>query len=281
MANNNQIPTSVLPLAPLDYDPQHQNAMMRSLNFTLQQIQNPGHARMVDIVMTNCPTKPVRDNGTAYPDGMVWDDGGFLKILPDGNPGDVNADKVNCNTVNAAVSVTTPDVEATVKVDTPTVNATTVNATTVAATTGDINTVNSYTVTAVTSVTTPVVNATTELLAPLVAATTGNITTVNSTTVNANYVEAYVQVDTPTLNATNVNATNVNATNLAVSGTFGAYSISVGAGGISIPSGGGGVYAPTGYMTTYGMYMIGLPTTDPHSAGQVWNSSGTLKISAG
>ena len=77
MANRNQVPNAVLPLPPLEYDPQWANNLVRILNFTIQQLQNPGHIRGVDIVLTNLPT-----SATDLPPGSVWNDAGTLKIVP-------------------------------------------------------------------------------------------------------------------------------------------------------------------------------------------------------
>lgn len=187
MANRNQVPNAVLPLAPLEYDVQHQNMMMRSLNFALQQAQNPGHARMVDVVMTQCPTKPLRDNGSKWPEGQVWNDEGFLKILPDGNPGNVNANTVNANTVNA----------------------TTGNITTVNSTTGNIGTVNSSTVVALSSVTTPDLEAT-------VIVNAANVNTTGAYYVDSTQVVANQQPAIP--NATDINTISVSGTADLVTG---------------------------------------------------------------
>jgi hypothetical protein len=40
--------------------------------------------------------------------------------------------------------------------------------------------------------------------------------------------------------------------------------------------------SPDGHTFMYrNVYMYNLPTADPHAAGQLWNSAGTLKVSAG
>ena len=104
MANRNQPPFSTLPLPPLDHDVQYLNNLVRLLNNNFNTIKNPGASRVTNQVMTDEPTVPYDKNtGQQLEDGTVWNDEGFLKILPEGNPGNVNA-----NIVRAFVAVETP-----------------------------------------------------------------------------------------------------------------------------------------------------------------------------
>ena len=52
MANNNRVPSPVLPLPPLEYDVQYMNNLIRLLNYYIQQQANPGHLRGTDLVLT-------------------------------------------------------------------------------------------------------------------------------------------------------------------------------------------------------------------------------------
>lgn len=92
MANRNQPPLNALPLPPLDHDVQYLNSLVRLLNNNFNAIKNPGASRVTAQVMTDAPRLPYDQNtGQLLEDGTVWNDHGFLKILPDGNPGDVYA----------------------------------------------------------------------------------------------------------------------------------------------------------------------------------------------
>lgn len=104
MANRNQPPLNTLPLPPLEHDVQYLNSLVRLLNNNFNAIKNPGASRVTAQVMTDAPTLPYDQNtGQAFEDGTVWNDEGFLKILPEGNPGNVNA-----NIVRAFTAVETP-----------------------------------------------------------------------------------------------------------------------------------------------------------------------------
>jgi len=104
MANRNQPPLNTLPLPPMEHDVQYLNSLVRLLNNNFNAIKNPGASRVTAQVMTDEPTLPYDQNtGQALEDGTVWNDEGFLKILPEGNPGNVNA-----NIVRAFTAVETP-----------------------------------------------------------------------------------------------------------------------------------------------------------------------------
>lgn len=96
MANNtNKVPSPVLPLPPLDYDPQYFNNLIRLLNFYIEQKDNPGQVRsskieiadgspaasvVIDpnaVVFKNLPTS---DSGLQS--GQLWRDGTTVKIIP-------------------------------------------------------------------------------------------------------------------------------------------------------------------------------------------------------
>ncbi len=80
MANRNNVPDPVLALAPLEYDVQHQNMIIRQLNYYIQQHANPGAMAGTTLVLSNLPT-----SATGLPSGSVWRDaaaGNVLKIVP-------------------------------------------------------------------------------------------------------------------------------------------------------------------------------------------------------
>lgn len=100
MANRNPQPLTTLPLPPLAYDVQYQNNLVRLLNNNFNSIKNPGNSQSHSLTITNAPTSPTDPNtGQTLADGTIWNDGGFLKILPQGNPGDIHANTVTANTV--------------------------------------------------------------------------------------------------------------------------------------------------------------------------------------
>jgi len=76
MANNNNVPNSVLPLPPVEYHIQYFNNLVRQLNYIIQQQANPGQMRGATIVLTDLPT-----TSTNLPSGSVWNDAGTLKIV--------------------------------------------------------------------------------------------------------------------------------------------------------------------------------------------------------
>lgn len=76
MSNRNNVPNSVLPLPPVEYDAQYFNTLIRVLNYIIQQQYNPGQIRGATITLTNLPTSP-----TNLPSGSVWNDAGTLKIV--------------------------------------------------------------------------------------------------------------------------------------------------------------------------------------------------------
>lgn len=52
MANNNRVPSPVLPLPPLEYDVQYMNNLIRLLNYYIEQQGNPGGIRGTALVLT-------------------------------------------------------------------------------------------------------------------------------------------------------------------------------------------------------------------------------------
>lgn len=104
MAKPNQVSpgaNAVLPLPPLEYDVQYFNQLIRILNFTFQQMQNPGLVRgneltisdrdedtqfiinpqeateTLTILAKNLPT-----SATGLVKNQLWNDAGTLKIIP-------------------------------------------------------------------------------------------------------------------------------------------------------------------------------------------------------
>lgn len=95
MANRNQPPLTTLPLPPLDHDVQYLNNLIRLLNNNFSSLKNPGDNRSSTQVFTDAPTAPADQlTGQVLEDGTVWNDSGFLKLLPQGNPGTCHADFV-------------------------------------------------------------------------------------------------------------------------------------------------------------------------------------------
>lgn len=111
MANRNNVPSPVLPLPPLDYDPLYMKNLIRLLNFYIEQQDNPGNIwgsklelsdgdNNPDFVfsakefnadvnfaqITELPTTPVNpDTGLPLPSGSIWRDstaGNVLKVVP-------------------------------------------------------------------------------------------------------------------------------------------------------------------------------------------------------
>jgi len=76
MANRNNVPDPVLALAPLEYDVQHQNMIVRQLNYYMQQHANPGAMVGTTLSLSNLPT-----SATGLAPGTVWNDSGTLKIV--------------------------------------------------------------------------------------------------------------------------------------------------------------------------------------------------------
>jgi hypothetical protein len=92
--------SAVLPLPPLEYDPQYFNNMVRILNFFIQQLQRGGPIQgseltvsdrdkdtqfivnpqelteVLTIIATNLPT-----SSTGLAPGQIWNDSGTLKIV--------------------------------------------------------------------------------------------------------------------------------------------------------------------------------------------------------
>ena len=77
MANANQIPDPVLSLAPLEYDVQYMNLIVRQLNYYMQQHANPGAVRGTTMNLSQLPTA-----STGLASGDIWNDSGTLKIVP-------------------------------------------------------------------------------------------------------------------------------------------------------------------------------------------------------
>lgn len=101
MANRNNVPSPVLSLPPLEYDPQYFNNMIRLLNYFIEQQDNPGNIRgskielsdgsqsanviidaladdtgITKVVLNDLPT-----SATGLEQGQVWNDSGTLKII--------------------------------------------------------------------------------------------------------------------------------------------------------------------------------------------------------
>ena len=100
MANNNRVPSPVLPLPPLEYDVQYMNNLIRLLNYYIEQQGNPGNMRgsalllssgdpdpdvIIDTTTANDITKfvvlelPTSSSGLAT--GQIWNSAGTLKIV--------------------------------------------------------------------------------------------------------------------------------------------------------------------------------------------------------
>lgn len=77
MANANKVPDPVLSLAPLDYDVQYMNMIVRQLNYYMQQHANPGAINGTTLTLSQLPTST-----TNLSPGDVWNDAGTLKIVP-------------------------------------------------------------------------------------------------------------------------------------------------------------------------------------------------------
>jgi hypothetical protein len=76
MANNNNVPSPVLSLPPLEYDVQYFNNLVRLINYFIEQQDNAGQIRGSAITLTNLPT-----SATGLPPGSVWNNAGTLKIV--------------------------------------------------------------------------------------------------------------------------------------------------------------------------------------------------------
>lgn len=79
MANRNSVPDPVLSLAPLEYDVQYINMIVRQLNYYMQQHANPGALAGSTLSLSKLPT-----SATGLPSGSVWVDttaGNVLKIV--------------------------------------------------------------------------------------------------------------------------------------------------------------------------------------------------------
>ena len=108
MANNNRVPSPVLPLPPLEYDVQYMNNLIRLLNYYIEQQSNPGRIRGTEIVLTLTGSgivQPVASiehitdplsallgktvvnivdlptSATGLSSGDVWNSAGILKIV--------------------------------------------------------------------------------------------------------------------------------------------------------------------------------------------------------
>lgn len=102
MANSNKIPSPVLPLPPLEYDPQYFNNLVRLLTYYIEQKDNPGRMRGsaleisdgdpdADFIVdpsayaediTKVVIKELPTSATGLVSGQVWRDGTSLKIVP-------------------------------------------------------------------------------------------------------------------------------------------------------------------------------------------------------
>jgi hypothetical protein len=77
MANVNITPSPVLPLPPLEYDVQYMNALVRILNYYIEQQGNPGTIRGTTIALSALPT-----SATGLASGQVWNNANVLNIIP-------------------------------------------------------------------------------------------------------------------------------------------------------------------------------------------------------
>ena len=101
MANNNNVPSPVLPLPPLEYDNQYMNNLIRLLNYYIIQQGNPGNIRgsvlelssgtvvpdvTIDTTASNSVTKVVvldlPTSATGLVTGQIWRNGSVLNIIP-------------------------------------------------------------------------------------------------------------------------------------------------------------------------------------------------------
>ena len=77
MANANRVPDPVLALAPLEYDVQYFNMIVRQLNYYIQQQAHPGAINGTTLTLSQLPT-----SSTGLSTGQIWNDSGTLKIIP-------------------------------------------------------------------------------------------------------------------------------------------------------------------------------------------------------
>ena len=101
MANNNRVPSPVLPLPPLEYDVQYMDNLIRLLNYFIVQQNNPGNIRgsvlelssgtvapdvTIDTTASNSVTEfvvldlPTSASGLVT--GQIWRNGSVLNIIP-------------------------------------------------------------------------------------------------------------------------------------------------------------------------------------------------------
>ncbi|CAB4180320.1 hypothetical protein UFOVP1043_23 [uncultured Caudovirales phage] len=101
MANNNRVPSPVLPLPPLEYDVQYMDNLIRLLNYFIVQQNNPGNIRgsvlelssgtvapdvIIDTTASNSVTEfvvldlPTSASGLVT--GQIWRNGSVLNIIP-------------------------------------------------------------------------------------------------------------------------------------------------------------------------------------------------------
>ena len=101
MANNNSVPSPVLPLPPLEYDVQYMDNLIRLLNYYIVQQGNPGNIRgsvlelssgtvvpdvTIDTTASNSVTKVVvldlPTSATGLVSGQIWNNANVLNIIP-------------------------------------------------------------------------------------------------------------------------------------------------------------------------------------------------------
>ena len=101
MANNNSVPSPVLPLPPLEYDVQYMDTLVRLLNYFIVQQGNPGNIRgsvlelssgtvvpdvTIDTTASNSVTKVVvldlPTSAAGLVTGQIWRNGSVLNIIP-------------------------------------------------------------------------------------------------------------------------------------------------------------------------------------------------------
>ena len=101
MANRNNVPSPVLGLPPMEYDPQYFNNLIRVLNFFIEQQDNPGNmwgsklelsdgdsdpdiimdTMANDLDITKIVFRELPTSSTGLVQGQVWNDSGTLKII--------------------------------------------------------------------------------------------------------------------------------------------------------------------------------------------------------
>lgn len=68
-----------LPIAPLEYNRSHMDALIRRIELVFQQIFSPGSAVFTDVKLLR-----LQANGNGLPVDAIFQDGGFLRIVREG-----------------------------------------------------------------------------------------------------------------------------------------------------------------------------------------------------